>query len=254
MSGRWETKTADLHTTRGVSEFMSILPGLADEFATLNVFRADDYAPHISLLAVAYVIFIVYHHRRWTLKCDHMYDSVKEEAITSFCEAFLFKRCFTVAIFCPLALAPLVPDSTSWTNRNPGRRFYGCPTLSPTCVNFLRWYDPPMCQRSVQIIPGLLRSRNELEEILAMVEENRCKLLTFLIISWTQREAQQANKLSNLTRQRQLLASVNYRRAIIQELKRLPINLVACKMREHLKYIQKAVFVEVIELKKELRL
>ncbi|GKD34909.1 zinc finger, GRF-type containing protein [Tanacetum coccineum] len=58
---------------------------------------------------------------------------------------------------------------TSWTNRNPGRRFYGCPTLSPTCVNFLGWYDPPMCQRSVQIIPGLWRSRNKLEEIVAMV-------------------------------------------------------------------------------------
>ncbi|GKG32161.1 hypothetical protein Tco_0427111, partial [Tanacetum coccineum] len=33
----------------------------------------------------------------------------------------------------------------------------------------------------------------------------------------TQREAQQANELSNLTRQRQLLASVNYRRAIIED-------------------------------------
>nr|GEV74421.1 hypothetical protein [Tanacetum cinerariifolium] len=51
--------------------------------------------------------------------------------------------------------------------RNPGHRFYGCPTLSPICVNFLRWYDPPMSQRSIQIIPGLLR--NELGEIVAMV-------------------------------------------------------------------------------------
>ncbi|GJU91778.1 hypothetical protein Tco_1304201 [Tanacetum coccineum] len=33
-----------------------------------------------------------------------------------------------------------------------------------------------------------------------------------------------------------------------------PGNLVACKTPEHLKRIQKAVFVEVIELKKELRL
>ncbi|GKD00576.1 zinc finger, GRF-type containing protein [Tanacetum coccineum] len=147
---------------------------------------------------------------------------------------------------------------TSWTNRNPCRRFYDCPTLSPTCVNFLRWYDPSMCQRSVQIIPGLLRSRNELEEIVAMVEEKRRKLLKFLIISWelmqTQRKARQENELSNLTRQRQLLASVNYRRAIIEELECLSGNLVACKTREHLKRIQKAVFVEVIELKKELRL
>ncbi|GJU74249.1 zinc finger, GRF-type containing protein [Tanacetum coccineum] len=117
------------------------------------------------------------------------------------------------------------------------------------------WYDPPMCQRSVQIIPGLLRSRNELEEILAMVEEKRHKLLKFLIISWVkQREAQHENKLSNLMRQRQLLESVNYRRAITEDLERLPRSLVACKTTEHLKRIQKAVLVEVIDLKKELRL
>nr|GEV39734.1 reverse transcriptase domain-containing protein [Tanacetum cinerariifolium] len=59
-----------------------------------------------------------------------------------------------------------------------------------------------------------------------------------------EREAQQANELSNLTRQRQLLASVNYRCAIIEELERLTVNLVAYKTREHLKRIQKAVFVE----------
>ncbi|GKB85379.1 hypothetical protein Tco_0957651 [Tanacetum coccineum] len=67
---------------------------------------------------------------------------------------------------------------TSWTNRNPCLRFYGCPTL------FLRWFDPSMCQRSVQIIPRLLRSRNKLEEILAMVEEKRLRLIKYLIISW----------------------------------------------------------------------
>ncbi|GJX87321.1 hypothetical protein Tco_0339335 [Tanacetum coccineum] len=143
---------------------------------------------------------------------------------------------------------------TSWTNRNLGCRFYGCPTLSPTCVNFLRWYNPPMFQRSVQIIPGLLRSRNELEEILAMVEENTDASLLRKELMQTQREAQQANELSNLTRQRQLLASVNYRRVIIEELERLSRNLVACKTTEHLKRIQKAIFVEVIDLKKELRL
>ncbi|GJZ54525.1 hypothetical protein Tco_0609410 [Tanacetum coccineum] len=88
---------------------------------------------------------------------------------------------------------------TSWTNRNPGRRFYSYPTL-------------------------------------------------------TQREAQQANKLSNLTRQRQLLASVNYRHVIIEELERLPINLIAYKTREDLKRIQNVFLIKVIELKKELRL
>ncbi|GJZ45469.1 zinc finger, GRF-type containing protein [Tanacetum coccineum] len=87
----------------------------------------------------------------------------------------------------------------SWTKWNPGRHFYGCPTLSPTCVNFLRWYDPPMCQREVAFLLDVLS-----------------------------------------------------RRAIIEELERLPGNLVAYKTREHLKRIQKAVLVEVIELKKEL--
>ncbi|GJV63655.1 hypothetical protein Tco_1474483 [Tanacetum coccineum] len=41
------------------------------------------------------------------------------------------------------------------------------------------WYDPPMCQMSVHIIPWLLRSRNDLEEILALVEENRRKDVAF---------------------------------------------------------------------------
>ncbi|GJS12976.1 hypothetical protein Tco_0407448 [Tanacetum coccineum] len=41
-----------------------------------------------------------------------------------------------------------------------------------------------MCPRFVQIIPGLLRSRNELEEILDMVEEKRLKLMKYLITSW----------------------------------------------------------------------
>ncbi|GJZ42116.1 hypothetical protein Tco_0589002 [Tanacetum coccineum] len=43
---------------------------------------------------------------------------------------------------------------TSWNNQNHDRRFYGCPTL---------------------IILGLLRSRSELEEIIAMVEEERLR-------------------------------------------------------------------------------
>ncbi|PWA61190.1 zinc finger, GRF-type [Artemisia annua] len=48
---------------------------------------------------------------------------------------------------------------TSWTNRNPGRRFYCCPSCG-----FIGWTDPPMCCRAVVVIPGLLRARNELEE------------------------------------------------------------------------------------------
>ncbi|PWA39777.1 zinc finger, GRF-type [Artemisia annua] len=54
---------------------------------------------------------------------------------------------------------------TSWTSANPGRRFYGCPDEGSSC-RWIGWYDPKMCARSRMIIPGLLRGRNELEEIL----------------------------------------------------------------------------------------
>ncbi|GJV62874.1 hypothetical protein Tco_1473702 [Tanacetum coccineum] len=91
-----------------------------------------------------------------------------------------------------------------------------------------------MFQRSVQIIPGLLRSRNELEEIVAMVEEKRRKLLKFLIISWVMGYVAECGFV--------LVDGMNM------------FGYLAYKTTEHLKRIQKAVFVEVIDLKKELHL
>nr|GEU53325.1 zinc finger, GRF-type [Tanacetum cinerariifolium] len=106
---------------------------------------------------------------------------------------------------------------TSWTNRNPGRRFYSCPTLSSTCANFLWWFDPLMCQRSVQIIPRLLRSRNELEEIPAMVEEKR--------------------------------RNIDERRLFIRELEqRLPTKVMAYKAMEELKGLQKDDMIKAMEM------
>ncbi|PWA44743.1 zinc finger, GRF-type [Artemisia annua] len=64
-------------------------------------------------------------------------------------------RCGNVAII-----------KTSWTDRNPGRRFFWCPNVmiwGSDCGTF-GWIDPPMCQRAIEIIPGLLRARNALEE------------------------------------------------------------------------------------------
>ncbi|GJU78507.1 hypothetical protein Tco_1275577 [Tanacetum coccineum] len=51
---------------------------------------------------------------------------------------------------------------TSWTDYNPGRRFYCC-SRRGTNYGIVDWYDPPMCARSVQIIPGLLRNMNGLQ-------------------------------------------------------------------------------------------
>ncbi|GJR59207.1 hypothetical protein Tco_1501369 [Tanacetum coccineum] len=59
---------------------------------------------------------------------------------------------------------------TSWTNCNLGRRFYACPTYGEKCP-FLGWVDPPMCPRVVDIIPSLLRNRNQLEDMLDITEE-----------------------------------------------------------------------------------
>ncbi|GKA75577.1 hypothetical protein Tco_0781955 [Tanacetum coccineum] len=55
---------------------------------------------------------------------------------------------------------------TSWTPTNPGRCFYCC---SKRGINYgiIDWFDPPMCDRAVKIIPGLLRTMNELQEIIA---------------------------------------------------------------------------------------
>nr|GEX51490.1 zinc finger, GRF-type [Tanacetum cinerariifolium] len=147
---------------------------------------------------------------------------------------------------------------TSWTSRNPSRRLYGCPTLSLTCVNFFMWYDPPMCQRSVQIIPGLLRSRNEIEEILAMVEEKRRKLLANsdllkdqLLVYFdlkTQRKVQLATKINNLARQ--LLDIIDERRSFIRELEqRLPKNVMAYKTRQKLKFHQKDDMIRVMKMR-----
>ncbi|KAK9274526.1 hypothetical protein L1049_021775 [Liquidambar formosana] len=47
---------------------------------------------------------------------------------------------------------------TSWTDNNPGRRFYGCPNnkANGSC-GYFNWLDPPICLRLKRIVPKLLR-------------------------------------------------------------------------------------------------
>ncbi|KAG8386349.1 hypothetical protein BUALT_Bualt03G0139600 [Buddleja alternifolia] len=53
---------------------------------------------------------------------------------------------------------------TSWTDLNPGRRYIICDKFwEPGECNFFEFTNPPMCERSRQIIPGLLRRVNRLE-------------------------------------------------------------------------------------------
>nr|KAJ0197449.1 hypothetical protein LSAT_V11C700355590 [Lactuca sativa] len=81
---------------------------------------------------------------------------------------------------------------TSWTNNNPGRRFWGCPDP------FIGWYDEPMCAHSKVIIPGLLRTINKLriavddikdqaskhEKEVVKIKEQATMLKYYLVYSW----------------------------------------------------------------------
>ncbi|GKC47778.1 hypothetical protein Tco_1065500 [Tanacetum coccineum] len=73
-----------------------------------------------------------------------------------------------------------------------------------------------------------------LEELrlLANLTKQRDQLLIYFDMK-TQRESQLVTELNNLTRQ--LVKSIDERRSFIQELERLPGNLLAYKTREELK-------------------
>nr|KAJ0216477.1 hypothetical protein LSAT_V11C300119530 [Lactuca sativa] len=86
---------------------------------------------------------------------------------------------------------------TSWTDNNPGRRFWGCPDPNSSC-GFIGWYDEPMCARSKVIIPGLLRTINKLrkamddikeqaskhEKAMEKIKEQATMLKYYLVYSW----------------------------------------------------------------------
>ncbi|KAG8379095.1 hypothetical protein BUALT_Bualt07G0052500 [Buddleja alternifolia] len=59
----------------------------------------------------------------------------------------------------------------SWTSSNPGRRFYGCEQYGMVGgCNYFFSFDPPMCERSRQVIPELLRSIDRTESQLHHVQ------------------------------------------------------------------------------------
>nr|KAJ0196149.1 hypothetical protein LSAT_V11C700369550 [Lactuca sativa] len=65
---------------------------------------------------------------------------------------------------------------TAWTDKNPGRRFWGSPTEGSKC-RFIGWFDGPICERSKAIISGLLRSINKLKS-------QNTRLKCYLLCSW----------------------------------------------------------------------
>ncbi|KAL4556122.1 hypothetical protein LXL04_038765 [Taraxacum kok-saghyz] len=73
--------------------------------------------------------------------------------------------------------------TTSWSDINPGRQFWRCSRPSMSC-GFVGWIDPPMCPRAVQVIPGLLRAMNMLEERERLAHEDALKMKKLLFCSW----------------------------------------------------------------------
>ncbi|KAL2465122.1 GRF-type domain-containing protein [Abeliophyllum distichum] len=54
---------------------------------------------------------------------------------------------------------------TSWTEINPGRRFWGCRFYGKVgCCDFFEWADPAPHERYKSVINGLLRKRNEVDK------------------------------------------------------------------------------------------
>ncbi|KAL2975249.1 hypothetical protein AAZX31_14G150300 [Glycine max] len=75
--------------------------------------------------------------------------------------------------------APLV---TSWTEENPGRRFYGCCLYKDTGrrgCNFFQWHDPVGNNRQKKIIVGLMKEVDELKlrekDLQTMISEMKMK-------------------------------------------------------------------------------
>ncbi|XP_071735921.1 uncharacterized protein [Rutidosis leptorrhynchoides] len=73
--------------------------------------------------------------------------------------------------------------TTSWTKKNLGRRFFGCPIEGSRC-RFVGWYDPPMCERATMIIPGLLDSKNKSDAIAKTARREAAILKILLFFSW----------------------------------------------------------------------
>ncbi|XP_059458865.1 uncharacterized protein LOC132188439 [Corylus avellana] len=68
------------------------------------------------------------------------------------------------------------PLKTSWTPKNPERRFWGCTTYDSNrkaACRFFKWMDESICEKGMKVIPTLLDRVKELEN------EN-CQYLTMV--------------------------------------------------------------------------
>ncbi|XP_059429311.1 disease resistance protein Roq1-like, partial [Corylus avellana] len=61
--------------------------------------------------------------------------------------------------------------TTSWTDDNPGRRFFGCARYGEQShCNFFDWYDLPICERGAKLIIEMREEILEMREEIEMLE------------------------------------------------------------------------------------
>ncbi|WOH15035.1 hypothetical protein DCAR_0934568 [Daucus carota subsp. sativus] len=83
---------------------------------------------------------------------------------------------YSTLSLCLCGLSPVL--RTSWTDANPGRRFWGC---SQRGCNFHLWHDPAVGDRAKNIIPGLLKRIQRLEDEIKRCRKKEKMLQSMLI-------------------------------------------------------------------------
>ncbi|CAH9100685.1 unnamed protein product [Cuscuta europaea] len=62
------------------------------------------------------------------------------------------------------------PLWTSWTDKNPGRRFHGCPNYEKDGCGFFEWHDEPLTDRARHVINELKRENRRLQSAMFELE------------------------------------------------------------------------------------
>ncbi|KAJ1382624.1 Zinc finger, GRF-type [Sesbania bispinosa] len=66
---------------------------------------------------------------------------------------------------------------TSWTEKNPGRRFFGCGNYgSVEACNFFSWYDPPTSERATKILWSIMQKNEKLKQQIEGQKREICAL------------------------------------------------------------------------------
>ncbi|KAH1038272.1 hypothetical protein J1N35_040015 [Gossypium stocksii] len=68
---------------------------------------------------------------------------------------------------------------TSWSDLNPGRRFYGCLDFQDGGCDFFKWYDGKMCNRATELLRQSRDSERNLLKENSTLRKNVMDLIAF---------------------------------------------------------------------------